>query len=55
MIARQEMVAGTTSVISFKVRVGASLAGTTTVNGEAGARLMGGVLTSYLSIRERKP
>jgi hypothetical protein len=47
-----EMVAGTVSSTTFKNRVGCDNAGTTTVNGTAGVRELGGVLQSYLKIEE---
>lgn len=50
-----EMVAGTTSATTFKVRVGASGAATTTINGESGARLLGGVFFSTIIIEEIVP
>lgn len=46
------MSAGTTSSTSFKVRCGASAAGTTTFNGSAGARILGGALVSSIIITE---
>lgn len=46
------MTAGTTSTTTFKVRVGADNSGTTTFNGEAGARLYGGTLASGIKITE---
>lgn len=46
------MTAGTTSATTFKVRVGASSAGTTTFNGQSGARLFGGTLNSSITIEE---
>lgn len=46
------MVAGTTSAITFKVRCGNSAVGTTTFNGEGGARLHGGVIVSSIIIQE---
>jgi hypothetical protein len=46
------MAAGTTSATTFKVRVGASVAGTTTFNGASGARLYGGVSSSSITITE---
>ena len=49
---RHVMVAGTTSATTFKVRAGLSAAGTTTFNGASGARLMGGVMASSISIME---
>lgn len=48
------MVAGTTSATTFRVRAGASVAGTTTLNGSAGARLLGGVSASSISVTEIK-
>jgi hypothetical protein len=49
------MVAGTTSPTTFKVRIGGSLAGTTTFNGQSGARRMGGVSMSSTTITELTP
>ena len=46
------MTSGTTSATTFKVRVGASVAGTTTFNGASGARLYGGVSSSSITITE---
>lgn len=46
------MTAGTTSATTFKIRVGNNAAGTTTVNGNSGARFFGGVHNSYLIITE---
>lgn len=46
------MTAGTTSATTFKVRIGASAAGTTTFNGQSGARLYGGTLNSSITIEE---
>lgn len=51
---RHEMIAGTTSNTTFKVRAGSSAAGTTTFNGSAGARYMGGVFASSIRITEIK-
>lgn len=48
------MTAGTTSATTFKVRAGPSTAGTTTFNGTAGARRMGGVGASSITITEIK-
>ena len=45
------MTAGTTSSTTFKVRAGAA-SGTITFNGEAGARRMGGVMASSITITE---
>ncbi len=46
------MAAGTTSETTFKIRAGCSTAGTTTFNGTGGTRYFGGVLASYISIKE---
>ena len=46
------MTAGTTSEITFKIRFGASNTGTCTLNGSSGARLMGGVLATGMTIQE---
>lgn len=48
------MDAGTTSATTFKVRAGASGAGTTTFNGEASSRIFGGVCGSSITITEIK-
>ena len=48
---QHDMVAGTTSSTTFRVRAG-SPTGTTTFNGAAGARLYGGALTSHIRIQE---
>jgi len=48
------MTAGTTSETTFKVRGGFGSSGTTTFNGEAGSRLMGGVMASSIVIKEIK-
>lgn len=48
------MTSGTTSSTTFKVRLGASAASTTTFNGEAGARFLGGVMASSITITEIK-
>lgn len=44
-------VAGGTAT-TFTVRAGGESAGTTTFNGESGARLLGGVMASFLTIKE---
>jgi hypothetical protein len=49
------MTAGTISSTTFKVRIGASNAGTTTVNGETSSRYFGGVATSSIKITEYLP
>ena len=46
------LLAGTSSATTFKVRVGAGGAGTTTFNGESGSQLFGGVANSYIRVRE---
>lgn len=54
VIVNTTIVAGTTSATTIKLRAGLQSAGTLTVNGEAGARKMGGLLRSGLIVRERK-
>ena len=49
-----EMVAGTTSPITFKVRGGGSAAGTTTRNGNASAGIFNGICYSSIRIKEIK-
>lgn len=49
---RHRMLAGTTSATTLKVRAGGAGAGTTTFNGSAGSRLMGGVIASSIGIKE---
>ena len=49
-----EMTAGTTSAITYKVRAGGSLAGTTRINGNSGVRRYGGTATSWIKITEYK-
>lgn len=49
---RHYMDAGTTSTTAFKVRAGSNVAGTTTLNGAAGVRYMGGTLVASISITE---
>lgn len=46
------MTAGTTSSTTFKVRAGGAAAGTTTFNGAAGARYLGGAVASSITITE---
>jgi hypothetical protein len=46
------MLAATTSSTTMKVRAGGTAAGTTTFNGEGGARFYGGVLASFMEIAE---
>lgn len=54
-ILMYEMAAGTTSSTTFKFRAGDNTAGTTTFNGESGARLLGGVCNSVMIIEEIIP
>lgn len=49
------MTAGTTSATTFKVRIGANGASTTTLNGASGARLLGGTMASSIIIFESTP
>lgn len=49
------MTAGTTSATTFKVRAGGASGGTTTFNGNIGARLLGGVMASSITIAEIVP
>lgn len=49
------MTAGTTSEITFKVRIGGNVAGTAVLNGDVGAtRLYGGVAASSITVTEYK-
>jgi len=54
VIVVHRMTAGTTSSTTFRVRAGSSGAGTTTFNGQSGARIFGGVAASSITIREIK-
>jgi hypothetical protein len=47
-----QLLAATTSATTMKIRAGGSSAGTTTFNGNVGARLLGGVMDSFLEINE---
>jgi len=49
---RVEVAAGSTASTTFRVRIGATNTGTTTVNGINGARFLGGMLLSSITIRE---
>jgi hypothetical protein len=49
------MTAGTTSATTFKVRAGGNSASTTSLNGAAGGRILGGVATSSITISEIVP
>lgn len=53
-IIRHRMLAGTTSATTFRLRVGPSSAVTMTINGTGGARLLGGVLVTSLTVTEIK-
>lgn len=48
------MAAGTVSPTTFRVRIGSATAGTVTFNGSGGSRLMGGVMSSNITITEIK-
>lgn len=52
MVLTHYMDAGTTSATTFRVRVGAAASATYTFNGSGGARLMGGVMASSITITE---
>lgn len=52
---RHGMVAGTTSPITFRVRIGSQNAGTLTFNGQSAQRRYGGVINSNISVIEYKP
>lgn len=49
-----KMVSGTTSSTTFKYRAGAANTGTMEFNGDGGARKLGGVMGSYITIWEVK-
>lgn len=51
---QHRMTAGTTAATTFRVRAGGNGAGTTTLNGAAGARYFGGALVSSIIVRELK-
>lgn len=46
------MTSGTTSALTYRVKVGGSTAGTITINGQSGARKFGGVAKSSIDIIE---
>lgn len=46
------MTSGTTSSITFRIRAGGNVFGTTTFNGSGGNRFFGGVYNSYIEITE---
>lgn len=47
-----QMLAATSAATTFKIRAGPNSAGTLSFNGNAGARLLGGVLNSYIEVSE---
>lgn len=49
-----EMIAGTTSTITFRIRVGAPTAGTTTFNGVSATRNFGSNMESFLKVKEEE-
>lgn len=49
-----KMSPATTAAITFRLRVGNSAAGTTTINGIAGGRIFGGVYNLFMQIQEVK-
>lgn len=55
MILDHEMVAGTTSATTFKIRIGRTSAGMITINGIGGVRYYGGALISSITIDEIVP
>lgn len=52
MDLKTRVVSATTSSTTFSMRSGNTAAGTTTFNGQSGARLMGGVANSFLTVDE---
>lgn len=54
LVIKHVMVAGTTSATTFKFRCGGVSAGTTTFNGSAGARELGAIPKSSMTITEYK-
>jgi hypothetical protein len=52
---KHTMTAGTTSAITFKVRIGPEAAGTLTFNGRNGGQLFGGVASSSITVTEYTP
>lgn len=52
VLMRHRLQAATVAATTFKVRAGDSAAGTFTLNGAGGARLMGGVMFSRLTVSE---
>lgn len=54
IVLQHAMAAGTTSATTFKIRCGCNNAGTTTFNGESGARRFGAINKSSIVILEYK-
>ena len=52
---KHTMTSGTTSAITFKVRIGLDNAGTFTFNGRGGSQLFGGVGSSSITVTEYTP
>ena len=52
IVLRHKMTSGTTSSTTFKLRVGGTSGNTVTFNGTGGARRMGGVMASSITITE---
>ena len=52
IVLTHTMTAGTTSLTTFKIRAGGAASGTTTFNGIGGARSLGGVMASSITIEE---
>jgi hypothetical protein len=50
-----QVVAGSTSATTFKVRAGGQLAGTFTFNGASGVQYLGGVMASSITVKEYLP
>jgi hypothetical protein len=46
------LLAATSSATTFKVRAGADTAVATRINGRGAARIMGGVMNSFLEVQE---
>jgi hypothetical protein len=55
LVIDHDMVAGTTSATTFKVRAGGAFGGTMTFNGNSGGRIFGGVMASSITITEYVP
>lgn len=55
LVVKKRVAAGSTSATTFKLRIGQNAAGTTTLNGQSGGRIFGGVLVSSLTVTEIVP